>query len=107
MVIIETSVFTRLIRELMSDEEYSELQKTLFQHPDVGDVIPGSGGLRKVRWRQKGRGKRGGIRIIYYWVSRDDQIWMLYAYRKARQIDLNSKQLAVLSKIVERWKDEK
>ena len=64
MVIIETSVFTRLIRELMSDDNYSELQDALIQKPDAGSLIPGSGGLRKVRWKVEGKGKRGGVRII-------------------------------------------
>ena len=64
MVIIETSVFTRLIRELMSDDNYSELQDALIQKPDAGSFIPGSGGLRKVRWKVEGKGKRGGVRII-------------------------------------------
>ncbi len=63
MVIIETSVFTRRIQELMSDEEYAELQETLATRPDMGDLIPCSGGLCKVRWGFEGRGKRGGVRV--------------------------------------------
>jgi len=104
MVIIETSIFTRLIRELMDDDNYSELQQTLVQKPDVGNLIPGSGGLRKVRWKIEGKGKRGGVRIIYYWQTVDDQIWMLYGYAKASKNDLTKDQLKTLSNIIGRWK---
>lgn len=64
---------------------------------------PGSGGLRKIRWKLEGQGKRGGVRVIYYWVTADDQIRMLYVYRKTQQADLTPKQLATLKSIVERW----
>jgi len=67
MVFIETPIFTKLVIELLSDDSYAELQQMLLLRPDAGDVIPGSGGLRKVRWRIAGQGKRGGLRIIYYW----------------------------------------
>ncbi len=103
MVIIETSVFTRLIRELIDDDNYQELQISLVQNPDIGDLIPGSGGLRKVRWKTTGKGKRGGIRIIYYWMKPDDQLWMLYAYNKTGQTDLSRDQLKTLRDIVARW----
>ncbi len=104
MVIIETSIFTRLIRELMDDDNYAELQQTLVQKPNVGNLIPGSGGLRKVRWKIEGKGKRGGVRIIYYWQTVDDQIWMLYGYAKASKNDLTKDQLKTLSNIIGRWK---
>lgn len=104
MVIIETYVFTRLIKELMDDENYAQLQEMLVQQPDKGDVIRGSGGLRKVRWKVEGQGKRGGVRIIYYWVTVDDQIWMLYGYGKTSQEDLTKEQLKTLREIVTRWK---
>jgi hypothetical protein len=102
-VIIETSIFTRLIRELMDDEDYRELQLSMVQNPDKGDLIPGSGGLRKIRWKTAGKGKRGGIRIIYYWMRLDNQLWMLYAYPKTRQSDLTRDQLNTLRDIVARW----
>lgn len=107
MVIIETSVFTRLIRELMDDDNYREFQDTLIQKPDAGDLIPGSGGLRKIRWKVEGKGKRGGVRIIYYWMTADDQLWMLYGYAKASREDLTKVQLKALREIVERWKHER
>lgn len=66
MVIIETSIFTRLIRELMDDDSYAAVQEALVRKPDKGNLIQGSGGLRKIRWKIEGKGKRGGVRIIYY-----------------------------------------
>lgn len=62
---IETKLFTKLVNEHLSDEEYARLQEVLIRDPETGDLIPGSGGIRKVRWGVKGRGKRGGIRVIY------------------------------------------
>ena len=107
MVIIETTVFTRLIRKLMDDDNYTELQETLIQKPNAGDLIPGSGGLRKVRWKVEGKGKRGGVRIIYYWMTSDEQLWMLYGYAKTKKEDLTKEQLKILRDIVERWKNER
>ena len=103
MIIIETSVFSRLIQELMSDDEYRSLQEALITRPESGDLIRGSSGLRKIRWKLEGQGKRGGVRVIYYWVSADDQIRMLYVYRKSKQADLTQEQIAALKSVVERW----
>jgi hypothetical protein len=107
MVIIETSIFTKLIQELICDESYLELQSNLVNNPAMGDLIPGGGGLRKVRWKSDTKGKRGGLRIIYYWLVRDEQILMLYVYAKSKQDNLSKSQLVLLREIVERWKDEK
>ncbi|MBB87350.1 MAG: hypothetical protein CMP06_08635 [Xanthomonadales bacterium] len=104
MVIIESAIFTRRIRELMSDDDYAALQASLVEHPDQGALIIGSGGLRKMRWAtETGRGKSGGARIIYYWIAADGQIRMLYAYRKARQDDLTPDQLRLLRQTLDRW----
>lgn len=103
MVIIETRLFTKLIKELLSDDEYKKLQEALVSRPDMGDLIKDSGGLRKVRWNLEGTGKSGGARIIYYWVVDNHHIRMLYAYPKARQDNLSKDQLAQLKSIVERW----
>lgn len=101
MVIIETKIFTRQVDALLSDEDYSALQTTLVLNPAAGALIIGSGGLRKIRWRASGRGKRGGSRIIYYWAMRQDQLLMLLIYPKNVQDDLSPDQLRMLRAIVE------
>jgi hypothetical protein len=82
LTFIETSLFTKLVQQYLSDDEYVALQQALIANPEAGDVISGSGGVRKLRWGVAGRGKRGGIRIIYYLRSRQGQIWMLTLYAK-------------------------
>ena len=79
---IETKLFSRLIGEYLSDEEYASLQRTLIVNPESGAIIPGSGGVRKLRWALPGRGKRGGVRVIYYAKTREGVIWMLTIYAK-------------------------
>lgn len=101
MVIIETSIFTRQVLSLLTDDEYGLLQLALFNRPDLGPIIRGSGGLRKVRWSLPGRGKRSGIRTIYYWAVGTDQILMLLMYAKNEKDDLTPEQLKVLRKIIE------
>lgn len=107
MVIIETRIFTRRIKELMDDDEYRALQETLVNRPDMGDIVQGTGGLRKIRWTQEGRGKSGGVRVIYYWMTENEQLYMLYVYQKSKQEDLTAEQKKDLKSIVERWSDEK
>ena len=79
---VETSLFTRLISEYLTDDEYRELQVALAKNPEAGPVIPGSGGVRKLRWAYRSKGKRGGLRIIYYVRLRSGVIWLLTAYPK-------------------------
>jgi len=79
---IETKLFTRLVSEYLSDDEYADLQTTLINNPEAGAIIPGSGGVRKLRWGSAGRGKRSGIRIIYYAKVSEHVIWMLTLYAK-------------------------
>ena len=107
MEFIETPLFTRLVKKLLDDDEYRELQEVLIYRPDLGDVIQGTGGLRKIRWMCKGRGKRSGVRVIYYWLMDDEQILMLYIYPKSQQEDLTSEQKKTLKLIAKRWTDEK
>jgi len=95
MEFIETSIFTQRITKLLTDDEYHDLQAMLAEHPRAGDVIPGAGGLRKLRWRAAGRGKRGGLRVIYYCWS-EDRLYMIFAYEKTRQGDLTPEQLKAL-----------
>jgi mRNA-degrading endonuclease RelE of RelBE toxin-antitoxin system len=101
MVIVETTVFTRRVEELLPDEEYQLLQAALVARPELGKVIPRSGGLRKLRWAPVGRGKRGGVRVIYYWAAKLSQILMLYLFAKNERDDLSAAQLKKLRQIVE------
>jgi len=101
MIIVETSIFTRQVTELLPDDEYRKLQTVLVNRPDAGDVIPGSGGLRKIRWGLSGKGKRGGARVIYYWAVSQEQILMLFMYPKSERGDLSPGQLKVLREIIE------
>lgn len=82
MTFIEAPIFSKLIYDYLGEEEYAALQWTLAVRPDQGKIIPGSGGLRKMRWAAKGKGKRGGTRIIYYWQKANGEIWMLTIYAK-------------------------
>ena len=101
MVIIETPIFTRKIQTILSDEEYRFLQIQLINNPDSGKIIRGSGGLRKLRWSLSGHGKRGGIRVIYYWFVSQDTLLLLFAYSKSEQDDLTPEQLKQLKRVVE------
>jgi mRNA-degrading endonuclease RelE of RelBE toxin-antitoxin system len=82
LTFVETPLFTKLVTQYLSDEEYAKLQATLRDDPEAGDVIPGSGGVRKLRWAMSGRGKRGGLRVIYYLRLKHGLIWMLTLYPK-------------------------
>ena len=103
MIFLETSIFTELVTEAMDDDSYQRLQVHLTEHPDAGDLIRHSGGLRKIRWSGSGHGKRGGTRTIYYWDA-GDRILMLYLYKKNERSDLTPAQLAVLKTITEDFK---
>ena len=103
MVFIETPIFTTDVLELLSDDDYAALQQHLVAQPNAGDVIAGTGGLRKVRWTIQGRGKRGGTRVIYYHVVAQDQIRMILVYRKGIKDDLTPKEKSALRKINAEW----
>jgi len=98
----ETSIFTRQVAALLSDEELTALQWALMGDPERGDLIRGSGGLRKMRWAGSGRGKRGGLRIIYYWHVPGETILLLFAYPKNEQSDLSPSQIQILKSVIER-----
>jgi hypothetical protein len=100
MELIETSAFTRQITTLLSDEEYGEFQLRIAANPEIGALIRGSGGIRKVRVAVGSRGKSGGARVIYYWAVRKDMILLLYAYPKNARADLTPKQVSQLAKVV-------
>jgi mRNA-degrading endonuclease RelE of RelBE toxin-antitoxin system len=101
MLIVETSVFTRRVLKLLTDENYRSLQQFLVADPEAGDLIRHSGGLRKIRWSVGGRGKRGGVRIIYYWAPARETILMLLIYGKNEQDDLTPGQLRILKRLIE------
>jgi mRNA-degrading endonuclease RelE of RelBE toxin-antitoxin system len=101
MVFVETPTFTRRVLQLLDDESYARLQTHLAKHPDVGDIVRSSGGLRKIRWAAKGHGKRGGVRVIYYWWTDKDRISMLFIYPKNEMDDLSAGQLKLLRQTLE------
>ena len=100
MEIIETPIFTSLIEVLVSADEYRSLRLALALRPRQGALIRGGGGIRKLRWGRRGIGKRGGLRVIYYYVELEQTVYMLFLYRKTRQSDLTKSQLEVLRRLV-------
>lgn len=100
MLFIETPIFTKLVTDLIPDDEYRKIQLALVLRPEAGKKIPGSGGLRKIRWRSSGSGKRGGLRLIYFWDVEEDIIYMLLIYKKSKQEDLTPNQLKILRNLV-------
>lgn len=105
LLFVESSVFSKQIDKLLDEEEVRQLQLFLLEQPDRGDLIKGSGGLRKLRWSGSGRGKRGGIRVIYF-LWHHDTAFMLFAYAKNKSEDLSSDQLNLLKSLIEEYTDE-
>ncbi|MFK2917947.1 type II toxin-antitoxin system RelE/ParE family toxin [Dyella koreensis] len=104
MIFIETPVFTRQIAALVDDDDYADFQRALANDPEAGDVIPGTGGLRKIRMAAKGHGKRGGARVIYYYFSSASQIALLLAYSKNEAENLTASQKKALKQVIEQWR---
>ena len=100
MLVIETPVFTRRICELLSDDDYRRLQLALVLRPEQGALVPAGQGLRKLRWGQPGRGKRGGLRILYYWDKEPEAIYLLFVYEKTKQADLTPEQAKALGRLI-------
>jgi hypothetical protein len=98
---VETSVFSGQLLEQLHDDDYRSLQLALTLRPEQGALIPGSGGLRKLRWALRGKGKRGGLRIIYYWDPADGVIYLIYLYAKNQQENLRSDQIKLLRRTIE------
>jgi len=105
VVFVETTLFTKLLGEYLADDEYRQLQAHLIAQPAAGAVIRGSGGVRKVRWRSGGKGKSGGIRVIYYWAVSDHHIFFLTLYGKAQKDNLSPTDLkrvvALLTELID------
>jgi hypothetical protein len=102
MEIIETSIFTKQVTEYLTEDEYLAFQMDMIRRPDAGNVIKGSGGLRKIRWAYHKQGKSGGLRVIYYWFTAEKLILLLLMYPKNVQDNLTHTQLKLLRQIVER-----
>ena len=100
MEFVETSGFSRIRENYLDDSQFNMLQLYLLDRPDAGDVIKGSGGVRKLRWGLKGQGKRGGVRVIYCWIKKDDQILFLTAYAKNESGDLSQDAIKAMREIV-------
>ncbi|WP_421547685.1 hypothetical protein [Pseudomonas sp. QD4] len=104
MIFIESPIFTEDLGELLNDEIYGEFQEFLAEFPTAGDVIPGTNGLRKVRWTAQGKGKSGRVRVIYYHLSAAYQIRLILIYRKGIKDDLSPAEKKVLSALNKGWK---
>ena len=98
MEFTEAPAFTRNLSRYLNDEQYRRLQHTLADTPEMGDVIPGTGGFRKLRWAdvRRGKGRRGGLRVIYYWFEGQDQLWLLTIYDKDEAVNLTPEQRNIL-----------
>lgn len=99
---IESSIFERILPLYLDDDEYSELQQFLMQNPEAGELVPGSGGVRKVRWARPGMGKRGGLRVIYFVRHQPNEFWMLTLYAKAKREDVPAH---ILKQLLEAFRD--
>jgi hypothetical protein len=103
MEFIEAPAFTRYISEYLDDDEYRQLQCQLANNPELGALMPGTGGLRKLRWAdpRRGKGRRGGLRIIYYYFFADRQIWLMTLYDKDESSDLTQKEKRAFKSAIE------
>lgn len=102
MEFIESPAFSRYYREYLSEDDYRKFQAALATNPEAGDLMPGTGGFRKVRWSdpRRGKGRRGGLRIIYYYFSSDGQIWLVAIYDKSEMFDLSAAEKKALRQAV-------
>ena len=96
---LESPIFSKFVYKYLTDEEYAAVQQEIMDRPN-DPVVPGSGGVRKKRWAQPGRGKRGGVRIIYY-VKTDEMIWMLTIYSKTEETNIPGKLLGKIREALE------
>lgn len=103
LVFFEAPVFTRLLPDYMDDRNYQDLQVALMEDPTRGELMPGTGGFRKLRWRdtRRGKGKRGGLRIIYYYLISEHQIWFVTIYDKDEMTDLTVEEKRILKRAIQ------
>ena len=103
LVFFEAPIFTRTLPDYLDDESYRALQRLLLNAPEAGDVMPGTGGFRKLRWEdpRRGKGKRGGLRIIYYYLPADRQIWFFTIFGKDEAVDLSHEEKKVLKRAIQ------
>ena len=103
MEFFETPAFTRYVSSYLNDDEYREMQARFATAPEAGDIIPGTGGFRKLRWSdpKRGKGRRGGLRVIHYYFSSESQIWLMTLYNKDEASDLTPRQKQALKTAIE------
>lgn len=101
MIFIETNIFTKLLPKYLTDDEYRAFQWYLLVTPEAGDLVRGSGGVRKVRWAPERKGKSGGIRVMYYWKKSDKEIWLLTLYSKSEKATIPGYILKKIAKEIE------
>ncbi len=106
MTVAETSVFRRKASALLDEEEHNALIDFLADNPEAGDVIRGSGGVRKIRWAMPGRGKSGGVRVIYYFHSDEMPLWLLTLFAKNERANLSNDEVNLLARLVATFKEE-
>lgn len=99
----ELSIFEKYRCDYLGDAEFSRMQQFLIRNPEAGDVIQETGGLRKLRWSdgRRGKGKRGGIRVIYYWYAGGQQFWLFTLYDKDEAVDISRDQKKVLKALLD------
>jgi len=103
LVFKESPLFTRLLADYLTDDAYRSLQEALMENPELGDVMPGTGGFRKLRWpdSRRSKGKRGGLRVIYYYLMADFQIWFFTLYDKDEAVDLSTDEKRLLKQAIQ------
>jgi hypothetical protein len=111
IAVVETEEFLVDVKDVLSDDEHDDLILYVALHPEAGDVMPETGGLRKLRWTAKGRGKRGGSRVIYYFHNIDVPLFLMAIFAKNIQTDLSTRQRAALTRqlraLKSDWKEKK
>lgn len=103
---IETPFFTKAVLHYLTDDEYGKLQEHLTVNPEAGAIVPGSGGVRKLRWGYGSQGKRGGLRVIYYLRQEQGQIWMLTLYGKSVQENIPANLLKQMKEAIDDGQDD-